>query len=79
MTTSEKQKAFDTIDVNGNGIIEFKEWYKHFDALIRKSNSTWTAETLLDLYKKYEGDDKGINFREYSGFMDDVFNAATKH
>ena len=72
MTTAEKQKAFDLIDANGNGTIEFKEWYKHFDALIRKKNATMTAEKLLGLYKAYEGDDKGINFDEYSQFMDDV-------
>jgi len=72
MTTAEKQKAFDVIDKNGNGNIEFKEWYKHFDALIRKKNATMTAEKLLNLFKSYEGDDKGINFKEYSQFMDDV-------
>jgi Ca2+-binding EF-hand superfamily protein len=72
MTTAEKQKAFDTIDVNGNGTIEFKEWYKHFDKLIREKKSTWTAEKLLILYRKYEGDSKGINFDEYNSFMDDV-------
>jgi Ca2+-binding EF-hand superfamily protein len=72
MTTAEKQKAFDTIDVNGNGTIEFKEWYKHFKPLIRKKNATMTAEKLMDLFKQYQGDDKGINFEEYSQFMDDV-------
>jgi len=76
-SSNKRQQAFENIDVNDNGLIEFKEWYKHFDALIRKSGSTWTAAMLLDLYRKYEGDDKGINFREYSGFMDDVFGAAS--
>ncbi|MGB1243063.1 MAG: hypothetical protein ACPG49_11110 [Chitinophagales bacterium] len=75
-STTDRQKAFDTIDKDGSGIIEFKEWYKHFDALIRKENSTWTAETLLTLYKNYEGDSKGINFEEYSAFMEDVFKTA---
>ncbi len=72
-----RQVTFEKIDTSGNGIIEFKEWYKHFDALIRKKNSTWTAEKLLVLYKKYEGDSKGINFKEYCSFMDDVFGAAS--
>lgn len=73
---SERKSAFDLIDKNGNGTIEFKEWYKHFDALIRKKNSTWTAEKLLNLYKSYEGADKGINYEEYSAFMDDVYGKA---
>jgi len=45
---------------------------KYFMPLIRKKNATMTAEKLLGLYKAYEGDDKGINFEEYSQFMDDV-------
>lgn len=75
---TDRQKAFDKIDKDGSGVIEFKEWYKHFDALIRKKNSTWTAETLLALYKGYEGNSKGINFEEYCSFMDEVFKAAKK-
>lgn len=74
--TTDRQKAFDAIDKDGSGIIEFKEWYKHFDALIRKKNATMTAEKLLALYKAYEGDSKGIDFTEYSSFMDDVFGKA---
>ncbi|MFK7904022.1 MAG: hypothetical protein AB8B69_02810 [Chitinophagales bacterium] len=77
-TKTDRQKAFDAIDTDGTGVIEFKEWYKHFDALIRKKNSTWTAEKLLNLYKGYEGDDKGINFEEYCSFMDDVSGASKK-
>lgn len=68
-----RKGAFQVIDKDGSGIIEFKEWYKHFDALIREKDSTWTAEKLLVMYQAYEGDDKGINFEEYSTFMDDVF------
>lgn len=75
-TTTDRKKAFGTIDKNGNGTIEFKEWYKHFDALIRKKGSTWTAEKLLALYKSFEGDSKGINFEEYNSFMDAVFGKA---
>jgi len=75
-STAERQKAFETIDVNGNGTIEFKEWYKHFSALIRKGKSSLAMDKLLDLYKVYEGGDKGINFEEYSSFMDDVFGRA---
>ncbi|MFK7948789.1 MAG: hypothetical protein AB8G11_14445 [Saprospiraceae bacterium] len=70
--TTNRQQSFNAIDKDGSGIIEFKEWYKHFDALIRKKNATMTAEKLMGLFKQYEGDDKGINFEEYSQFMDDV-------
>ena len=73
---TDRKKSFDAIDKNGNGTIEFKEWYKHFDALIRAEGSTWTAEKLLALYKSYEGEDKGINLEEYTAFMDDVFGKA---
>ncbi len=74
MTVEERKKMFDAIDKNSNGTIEFKEWYKHFDAIttMRKADSTMTPEKLLALYKKYEGDSKGVNFEEYSAFMDDV-------
>lgn len=73
MTNEKKKKIFQSIDKNNNGTIEFKEWYKEFDALIRAKNSTWTAEKLLALYKSYEGDSKGINFEEYSAFVDAIY------
>lgn len=72
-STTDRQQAFNKIDKDGSGIIEFREWYKHFDALMRQKGSTWTAEKLLNIYSKYEGDSKGINFEEYCSFMDDVF------
>lgn len=76
MTAEERKKAFEAIDKDGSGIIEFKEFYKHFDALIRKKNSTWTAEKLLALYQKYEGKKKGINYGEYSLMMYDILGEA---
>ena len=60
---------------DGSGVIEFKEFYKHFDALIRKKDSTWTAEKLLALYKKYEGKKKGINYGEYCLFLHDILGS----
>ncbi|GEM_PF-2872086 len=80
MTKAERKKAFALIDKNNNGTIEFKEWYKHFDALIRKKNATMTAEKLLGLYKAYDkdGSSKGIDFEEYNSFMDDVFGTAVE-
>ena len=73
ISSTSREESFNAIDKDGSGIIEFKEWYKHFDALIRKKGSTWTAEKLLGLYKSFEGDSKGIDFEEYCTFMDAVF------
>lgn len=68
MSTASRRRAFDAIHKNGNGNIEFKEFYKHFG----KENSTWTVKELLILYRRYEGDSKGINFEEYNSFMDSI-------
>jgi Ca2+-binding EF-hand superfamily protein len=72
MTLEEKQALFNKIDKDGSGTIEFREWYKQFDALLRPEGSTWTEQKLLALYKKYQGDSAGVNFDEYCAFMKEV-------
>ena len=75
-TSIGRRKVFQSIDKNGNGVIDFKEWYKHFDSLVRSGKKT--EKELLDLYRKYdeEGSSKGIDFDEFNKFMDEVFGHA---
>lgn len=73
-STTDRKKAFKTIDKDGSGIVEFKEWYKHFDSLLDSTNMN--EQELLMMFQAYEGDSKGVNYEEYTSFMNDVFGKA---
>ena len=69
----ERKRAFDTIDNNGNGVINFEEWHHHFQGMLGETNMT--QEELHTMFNAYDeaGTSRGVDFKEYTSFMNDVF------
>ncbi len=76
VSTTERIKAFNAIDKDGSGVINFKEWYKRFKRLLKKTNME-EAELAM-MFNAYDeaGSSRGVDLAEYTSFMNDVFGAA---
>ncbi|MEZ4886212.1 MAG: hypothetical protein R3E32_15865 [Chitinophagales bacterium] len=68
-----RKKSFQMIDVEGNGVINFIEWYRHFKRLLIETGIT--VNELRTMFSTYDekGISGGLNFEKYSSFMNDVF------
>ncbi|MFK7906209.1 MAG: EF-hand domain-containing protein [Chitinophagales bacterium] len=72
-STDGREEAFAAIDKDGSGVINFKEWYKHFKALVKETNMD--AQELEMMFHAYDeaGSSRGVDLAEYTSFMNDVF------
>jgi len=71
MTQEERKGAFNTIDKDNSGSISFGEWTAHFGELVKSTNMSMDEVGMM--FSAYEADSPGVNFEEYTSFMNDVF------